>query len=108
VLVEKPAGANREEGRAFLALGEQYPRLKVLVAENFYYRDDLLFARSLIQAGKIGQVHLLHWRIVNRSDPAQGGYASTRWRQETRYRGGFHLDGGVHHWLRCACCGEIV
>jgi predicted dehydrogenase len=97
VLVEKPAGADLEQGRAFVALAAQYPTLKVLVAENFYYRDDLLLARSMIQQGRIGQVHLMHWRIVNRSDPSQGGYAATRWRQNTEYRGGFHLDGGVHH-----------
>jgi predicted dehydrogenase len=97
VLVEKPAGANMDEGNAFLALGDQYPNLKIVVAENFYYRDDLLFARKKIQDGAIGQPHLMHWRIVNRSDPDQGGYAATRWRQDIDYRGGFHLDGGVHH-----------
>jgi predicted dehydrogenase len=97
VLVEKPAGANREEGEAFLALSGQHPNLKVIVAENFYYRDDLLFAQRQIKDGALGQPHLMHWRIVNRSNPDQGGYAATRWRQDIDYRGGFHLDGGVHH-----------
>lgn len=97
VLVEKPAGANREQGREFLALEGQYPALKTIVGENFYYRDDLLHAQRLIQQGAIGQPHLMTWRLVNRSDPSQGGYSATHWRQETEYRGGFHLDGGVHH-----------
>jgi len=97
VLVEKPAGADMEQARAFLALGTQYPDLKVLVAENYYYRDDFLLAQQLIRDGAIGQVHLMQWRLVNRSNPDQGGYAATRWRQDIAYRGGFHLDGGVHH-----------
>jgi len=97
VLVEKPAGADTDQARAFLRLESEYPNLKVLVAENFYYRDDLLLAQQLIQDGAIGQPHLMHWRLVNRSNPDQGGYAATQWRQDIGYRGGFHLDGGVHH-----------
>src|SRR3954471_16744356 len=38
VLCEKPPGANLQQARDFLALGEQFPDLKVLVAENFFYR----------------------------------------------------------------------
>ncbi len=97
VLVEKPAGKDQDEARAFLGLESEFPNLKVLVAENYYYRDDLLFAQKLIRDGTLGQVHLMNWRIVNRSDPSQGSYAATRWRQDIDYRGGFHLDGGVHH-----------
>jgi predicted dehydrogenase len=97
VLCEKPSGANLEEGRAFLQLSGRYPRLKVLVGENHFYRDDFRFARSLIDDGVLGQIHLLTMRAFSQSEPSLGSYAATRWRQEPGHRGGFHLDGGVHH-----------
>ena len=44
VICEKPAGANLREAYAFLDLGRQYPDQVVVVAENWFYRDDLRFA----------------------------------------------------------------
>ena len=62
VISEKPTGSNLEQGREFLALAEQFPERKVLVGENFFYRDDLRLARSLLDAGAIGRLHLMAWR----------------------------------------------
>jgi len=107
VLVEKPAGAKPRRSRVPLHW-RAVPAPQGAVAENFYYRDDLLFARSLIQAGKIGQVHLLHWRIVNRSDPRRVAMPGTRCARRP-LSGRFHLDGGVHHVAEMRLLlGEIV
>ncbi len=97
VICEKPAGANADEAQAFLALTEEFPARTVLIAENFFYRDDLRLARSLLDDGAIGRLHLLNWRNVSRLIPRPGTFSSTPWRHNPGYLGGPHLDAGVHH-----------
>jgi predicted dehydrogenase len=109
VLSEKPAGSNLEQGRDFLALAEQFPDRKVLVAENFFYRDDLRLARSLLDEGAIGRVHLMSWRVVFHLVPREGTFSSTPWRHAPLYRGGPHLDAGVHHIAQIrVVCGDVA
>ncbi len=96
VICEKPPGANLEQGRDFLALADQFPDQKVLIAENFFYRDDLRLARSLLDEGAIGRLNVMAWRMASHFVPQEGGFSSTPWRQQPQYRGGPHLDGGVH------------
>ena len=97
VICEKPAGANAEEGRAFVELSIQYPDLTVLIAENAFYRDDLRIARSLLDDGEIGRIHLAAWRQVSQLVPKEGQFSGTPWRHDPGYAGGPHLDAGVHH-----------
>jgi predicted dehydrogenase len=97
VICEKPAGANAEEGRAFVELADRYPNLTVLIAENMFYIDDLRVARSLLDDGTIGQVHLATWQQVSQLVPRDGQFSSTPWRHDPGYAGGPHLDAGVHH-----------
>jgi predicted dehydrogenase len=107
VICEKPAGGDEEQGRAFLALEAEFPDRKVLIAENFFYRDDLRLARALLDAGAIGRVHLMAWRMVNQLIPRPGGFSGTPWRHRPVYRGGAHLDGGVHHIAQIRLlCGD--
>ncbi|MDQ3701584.1 MAG: Gfo/Idh/MocA family oxidoreductase [Chloroflexota bacterium] len=96
VLCEKPPGADLEQGRAFLQLEREFPEQKLLIAENFFYRDDLRLARSVLDAGGIGRVNVMAWRQAEQSVPRAEGFSSTPWRQRPQYRGGPHLDGGVH------------
>ncbi len=108
VICEKPAGANLEEGQAFLALAEEYPDRTVLIAENFFYRDDLRLARSLLDNGAIGRVHLMVWRNVSQLIPRPGKFSSTPWRHDPYYLGGPHLDAGVHHTAQIRLlCGDV-
>ncbi len=108
VICEKPAGGDERQGRDFLALEEQFPGRKVLIAENFFYRDDLRLARSLLDAGAIGRPHLMSWRLVSRLVPTPGNFSSTPWRHRHEYRGGPHLDGGVHHTAQIRMlCGDV-
>ncbi|HEY0604738.1 MAG TPA: Gfo/Idh/MocA family oxidoreductase [Herpetosiphonaceae bacterium] len=97
VILEKPLAANLEQAR--LARDElgRYP-VKVLVAENMRYRDDLAAARRLLDEGAIGDLILVRMQALARADTSDPeSFASTPWRQDIQYRGGALLDGGVHH-----------
>lgn len=108
VFCEKPTGTNLEEGAAFLSLADEFPDRKILVAENCFYRDDLRLARSRLEAGAIGPVHLVAWRFVNQLVPREGRFSSTPWRITPQYRGGPQLDAGVHHIAQIRfLCGEV-
>jgi predicted dehydrogenase len=107
VLCEKPTGVDEAQGREFLALAHEFPALTILVGENFFYRDDVRLARSLLGAGVIGEPHLMTYRAVEKHVPTPGEFSSTPWRQKTAYRGGPHLDGGVHHIAQIRMlCGD--
>lgn len=109
VICEKPAGVNLDEADAFLALPAEFPGRTILIAENFFYRDDLRLARSLLDDGAIGRLHLVHWRMVSRLVPRPGTFSSTPWRHDPGYQGGPHLDAGVHHTAQLRLlCGDVL
>jgi predicted dehydrogenase len=107
---EKPPGANLEQGRAFLALEEQFAAAgkRLLIAENFFYRDDLRLARSLLDQGAVGRLNFMSWRMGGQYVPRAGNFSGTPWRQQPQYRGGPHLDGGVHMIAQIRLlCGDV-
>ncbi|HWO63270.1 MAG TPA: Gfo/Idh/MocA family oxidoreductase [Umezawaea sp.] len=109
VLCEKPAGVDAEQAAAFLALAAAHPDRTFVVGENFFYRDDLRYARALLDGGAIGRLHLMAWRHAGTMVPREGRFAGTPWRQRPRYRGGVHLDAGVHHIAQIRLlCGDIA
>ncbi|WP_103342010.1 Gfo/Idh/MocA family protein [Amycolatopsis sp. CA-126428] len=109
VFCEKPAGADAEQAAAFLALAAGHPDRTFMVGENYFYRDDLRYARALLDEGAIGRPHLMAWRYAARSVPRAGGFTGTPWRQRPQYRGGVHLDFGVHHMAQIRLlCGDIA
>jgi len=96
VVCEKPPGVDFAEARQFIALPDQYPQQKIMMTENFFYRDDLRLARSLLDQGAVGHPQLLLERWVCQLVPTPGEYSITPWRYKPAYRGGPLLDGGVH------------
>ncbi|WP_290054761.1 Gfo/Idh/MocA family protein [Amycolatopsis solani] len=109
VFCEKPAGADAEQAAAFLSLAVAHPDRTFMVGENYFYRDDLRYARALLDDGAIGRPHLMAWRHAGQSVPRAGGFTGTPWRQRPRYRGGVHLDFGVHHIAQIRLlCGDIA
>ena len=109
VLCEKPAGVDAEQAAAFLALAAAHPDRTFVVGENFFYRDDLRYARALLDGGAIGRPHLMAWRHAGRMVPREGRFAGTPWRQRPQYRGGVHLDAGVHHIAQIRLlCGDVA
>ncbi len=108
VICEKPSGANDAQGRAFVELAAAHPEQTLLIAENWFYRDDLRLARSLLDEGRIGRIHLAAWRYVSQLVPREGEFSGTPWRHHAEYEGGAHLDGGVHHIaLLRLLCGDV-
>ncbi len=109
VLCEKPAGVDAAQTAAFLTLAAGHPDRTFMVGENHFYRDDLRYARALLDDGAIGRPHLMAWRHAVRSVPRAGGFTGTPWRQRPQYRGGVHLDAGVHHIAQIRLlCGDIA
>jgi predicted dehydrogenase len=96
LICEKPPGASEAEALEFAALVDRYPRQKILMAEDFFYRNELRLARSLVDGGAIGLLRLLREHVAKHEVPAPGSFASTPWRSRPRYPGGSLLDGGVH------------
>jgi predicted dehydrogenase len=108
VLCEKPTGTDEEQAVAFLAFEDEFPDRVVLVGENYFYRDDLRHARALLDDGAIGKLHLMAFRRAGQSVPREGGFSSTPWRQRPQYRGGVHLDAGVHEIAQIRLlCGAV-
>ena len=96
VVCEKPPGVDFAEACQFLALTDRHPQQKIMMTENFFYRDDLRLARSLLDDGAIGHPQLLLEKWVHQLVPTPGEYSITPWRYRPAYRGGPLLDGGVH------------
>jgi predicted dehydrogenase len=109
VISEKPPGADLVQAREFLTLPERFPDQVLLVAENFFYRDDLRLARSLLDGGAIGQLHLMAWHTAFHTAPQPGQFSSTPWRWRPEYRGGPLLDAGVHFIAQIRLlCGDAT
>jgi predicted dehydrogenase len=109
VLCEKPTGTDEEQARAFLALEQRHPDRTILIGENYLYRDDIRHARALLDDGAIGKLHLMAWRRAGHLVPREGSFTSTPWRHRPQYRGGVHLDAGVHDIAEIRMlCGEAV
>lgn len=110
VICEKPPGVDLSEARQFLALEAQYPEQRLLMTENFLYRDDLRLARARLDAGDIGHPRLLveHW--VERLIPTPGEFSSAPWRyRDPAHQGGPLLDAGVHSVATMRLlCGDIT
>lgn len=108
VICEKPAGVDDAEAREFIELVDQYPDLTVLITENSFYQDAARLARSLIDRGALGRIHLASWRTVSQLVPRDGQFSSTPWRHDPGYEGGPHLDAGVHHTaIIRLLCGDV-
>lgn len=96
VISEKPPGGNEDEARALLEVEREHPGQVLLIAENYFYKDDVRLAKSLVESGALGRVHLMAYRQASQMLPKEGEFSGTKWRQEGNYVGGVHLDGGVH------------
>lgn len=102
VIAEKPPGMTEDEAWELFRIEAEHPNQRLLVAENHFYRDDVRLARSLVDQGVLGRLHLVSWRNISQTVPRDGWFPGIAWRQQATYPGGPHLDAGVHHmaWIR--------
>ena len=96
VLCEKPQAATFAQATALWPTVNNHTDQVLLIAENWFYRDDLRFAVQLLQDGAIGRIHTASFRRLKQLVPRPGEFSSTPWRWQGAYEGGPHLDGGVH------------
>ncbi len=96
VLCEKPQARSLAEANTLWPVVRAYPDQVLMIAENWFYRDDLRYAMQLLQQGEIGRVHTMNFRRLKQLFPRPGEFSSTPWRWQGAYEGGPHLDGGVH------------
>lgn len=96
VLCEKPQAATLAEADALWPIVQAHSDQVLMIAENWFYRDDLRFAMQLLQQGEIGQTHTASFRRLKQLIPRPGEFSSTPWRWQGAYEGGPILDGGVH------------
>jgi predicted dehydrogenase len=96
VICEKPPGPDEPDARGLIAVAEAHPDRVLLIAENYFYKDNVRWAKHLIENGELGRIHMMAYRQATQMLPEEGEFSGTRWRQEGEYTGGVHLDGGVH------------
>ncbi|MDB5080125.1 MAG: hypothetical protein JWP00_2049 [Chloroflexi bacterium] len=95
VIAEKPLAANLEQGRELVDTLRGFTDTKVVIAENYHYRNDFAKVKEWMAAGRIGQPFLI--QMVSRFwTETSSGFSSTPWRQDNQYRGGIFADAGVH------------
>lgn len=96
VLCEKPQAATFAEANSLWSVVHAHRNQVLMIAENWFYRDDLRFAMRLLQNGELGRIHTASFRRLKQLIPREGEFSSTPWRWQGAYEGGPHLDGGVH------------
>lgn len=96
ILCEKPQAATLAEADALWPIVRAHADQVLMIAENWFYRDDLRFAMRLLQQGEIGRIHTANFRRLKQLIPRPGEFSSTPWRWQGAYEGGPILDGGVH------------
>lgn len=98
VICEKPLAPNLEQARRFTEIPGKY-KVKVMIAENFRYNEEMNKIREIIQQGKIGEPIYFIWNEVEcfQCKMDKNTYASAEWRQHPDFRGGAFLDAALHN-----------
>lgn len=98
IICEKPLAPNLEQAEKFTEISRKYG-IKVMIAENFRYSDEINKVRDIIKQGKIGEPVYFIWNeaecfpcIVD-----ENTYAAAEWRQHPDFRGGAFLDAALHN-----------
>ncbi|HCC07878.1 MAG TPA: oxidoreductase [Clostridiales bacterium] len=97
IIAEKPLAAEIEDAKKFLKFEEKY-QVKVLIAENYRYNEEMNMIKNIINDGKIGEVVYFIYNKVSdfNEDMKQDTFAGKDWRQHPEFEGGTFLDGGIH------------
>lgn len=108
VISEKPIAMDRATAQALMAVHHQQERQVWMVAENWRYESAFVQAGELVRRGEIGAPLTCHGAFYAPNLPG-GKYYGSAWRESGQVRGGYLLDGGVHHVaILRLIVGEIV
>jgi predicted dehydrogenase len=108
VISEKPIAADLTTAHRLLDLYARCNGLVWMVGENWRYESAFVQAAEIVRSGALGTPVTCHWAVFTPVTP-QSKYYGSAWRESGEVRGGYLLDGGVHHvaGLR-QIIGEIV
>ena len=97
LIAEKPLAATLEGAKKLLNLHQEYD-VKIMVAENYRYNEEINKIRDLVNQGKIGEiVYFIKNKTVDfEKEMKKNTFAATEWRQHPDYRGGTFLDAAIH------------
>ena len=70
VLCEKPIGLNVAEAEELLAVAKRFPQLKVMEAFMYRYHPQWQTAKSMVQAGRIGEIRTIQTFFAYFNDDA--------------------------------------
>ena len=96
-ICEKPLAPNMEQAQNYLELSRKY-QVKILIAENFRYNEEINKIRDMVQMGKIGEiVYFVQNNVFDfPSEMVKDTFAAKEWRQHPAFFGGTFLDGAIH------------
>jgi predicted dehydrogenase len=95
VFCEKPPGRNIDDIRRMMAAEAQCPGIKLMFGFNHRHHPAIIEAKSIIDAGRMGQV--LWVRGVYGKSGGQGRGFESSWRNDPAISGGgILLDQGIH------------
>jgi predicted dehydrogenase len=108
IISEKPIAADLATAHRLLDHYARSSGLVWMVGENWRYESAFVQAAEIVRSGAIGRPVTSHWAVFTPVTPKSKYYGSA-WRESGEVRGGYILDGGVHHvaGLRLIV-GEIV
>lgn len=108
VISEKPIATDLATAHRLLDLYARCSGLVWMVGENWRYESAFVQAAEMVRSGVIGRPITCHWAVFT-PVTTQSKYYGSAWRESGEVRGGYLLDGGVHHvaGLRLIV-GEIV
>ncbi len=97
LIVEKPLSATMEGAQSLVDLHRKH-NVKVMVAENYRYNEEINKIRDIIYQGKIGQVvYFISNNVVDfETELKKDTFAAKEWRQYPQFRGGMFLDAAIH------------
>lgn len=94
VFSEKPIAQSVAEAQALIAACRPFGDLVWMVGENWRYEEAFQAGARAVQAGRIGQPLFCDLSLQL---PIKADYQGATWRNSGEVRGGYLLDGGVHH-----------
>jgi predicted dehydrogenase len=96
VISEKPIAADLATAHRLLDHYARCSDLIWMVGENWRYESAFVQAAEIVRSGAIGAPVTCHWAVFTPVTP-QSKYYGSAWRESGEVRGGYILDGGVHH-----------
>ena len=97
LICEKPLAPTLEEAAHFIEFPKKYG-IRIMIAENYRYNEEINIIRNLVEEKKIGNpLYFIYHNVVNfPEEMKKDTFAGKEWRQYPDFPGGIFLDAAVH------------